>query len=77
MFGKGDRMGNAVFESDVFAKRHAEDFRHLIMTKSATPVVGAYDGVSAALAKEAGFKALYLSGAALSASLALPDLGLI
>jgi methylisocitrate lyase len=77
MFGKGGEMESTVFDSDVFGKRHAEDFRQLIMTKSATAVVGAYDGVSAALAKEAGFEALYLSGAALSASLALPDLGLI
>ena len=29
------------------------------------------------LAKQAGFEALYLSGAALSASMALPDLGLL
>jgi methylisocitrate lyase len=33
--------------------------------------------MSALLAKEAGFQALYLSGAALSASMALPDLGLL
>lgn len=39
-------------------------------------VAGAWDGISAALAKRAGFRALYLSGAALSASMALPDLGL-
>jgi methylisocitrate lyase len=40
-------------------------------------VAGAWDGISAALAAQAGFKALYLSGAALSASMALPDLGLL
>jgi methylisocitrate lyase len=40
-------------------------------------VAGAWDGISAALAARAGFKALYLSGAALSASMALPDLGLL
>jgi len=39
-------------------------------------VAGAWDGISAVLAKRAGFRALYLSGAALSASMALPDLGL-
>ena len=38
---------------------------------------GAHDGLSAILARRAGFAALYLSGAALSASMALPDLGLI
>jgi methylisocitrate lyase len=38
---------------------------------------GAHDGLSAVLARRAGFAALYLSGAALSASMALPDLGLV
>lgn len=38
---------------------------------------GAHDGLSALLAKEAGFEALYLSGAAFTASRGLPDLGLI
>lgn len=38
---------------------------------------GAFDGMSARLARNAGFEALYLSGAALSASMALPDLGLL
>lgn len=42
-----------------------------------TPVAGVYDGISSLLAKEAGFQALYLSGAGLSASRALPDLGLL
>ena len=40
-------------------------------------MAGAWDGISAMLAAQAGFKALYLSGAALSASMALPDLGLL
>lgn len=38
---------------------------------------GAHDAMAALLAKEAGFEAMYLSGAAFSASLGLPDLGLI
>ncbi|RIV22904.1 methylisocitrate lyase [Alicyclobacillaceae bacterium I2511] len=38
---------------------------------------GAYDGLSALLARQAGFQALYLSGAALSASRGWPDLGLL
>jgi methylisocitrate lyase len=38
---------------------------------------GAHDAMAALLAKEAGFDAMYLSGAAFSASLGLPDLGLI
>ncbi len=40
-------------------------------------VAGVYDGISALLAKQAGFDVAYLSGAALSASMALPDLGLL
>src|SRR5215472_13429724 len=50
---------------------HAAELRRLV----AAP--GAHDGMSALLARRAGFAALYLSGAALSASMALPDLGLL
>ncbi len=49
----------------------------LCQERRSTAVAGAWDGISAALAAEAGFEALYLSGAALSASMALPDLGLL
>ena len=38
---------------------------------------GAHNAMAALLAKRAGFKALYLSGAALSASLGLADLGIL
>ncbi len=40
-------------------------------------IPGAHNALAALLAKEAGFKAIYLSGAALSASLGLPDLGIL
>ncbi len=40
-------------------------------------VPGAHNALCGMLAKKAGFKALYLSGAALSASMGLPDLGMI
>ena len=40
-------------------------------------IAGVYDPISALLAKHAGFEAIYLSGGALTASLGLPDLGLI
>ena len=39
-------------------------------------VPGAHDGLSGLLARKAGFECLYVSGAALSADLALPDVGL-
>ena len=45
--------------------------------KSRLPVAGVYNPLSAKIAKDQGFQALYLSGAALSASLALPDLGVM
>jgi methylisocitrate lyase len=51
--------------------------RRLLARGGATAVPGAHDGLSALMARQAGFEALYLSGAALSASMALPDLGLI
>ena len=38
---------------------------------------GAHNALAGLLAREAGFEALYLSGGALSASLGLPDLGVI
>ena len=40
-------------------------------------IPGAHDAISALLAKKAGFKALYLSGGALSSSLGMPDIGII
>ncbi|NSY40206.1 methylisocitrate lyase [Leisingera sp. ANG59] len=38
---------------------------------------GAHNGMAALQAKAAGFEALYLSGAAMTASMGLPDLGII
>lgn len=38
---------------------------------------GAYNGLSALQAKRAGFDAIYLSGAAMSAQMGLPDLGIL
>ncbi len=40
-------------------------------------VPGAHNPLAALLARKAGFEAIYLSGAALTASLALPDLGVL
>ena len=51
--------------------------RRLIARKTSLAAPGAHDGMSALLARRAGFEALYLSGAALTASMALPDLGLL
>jgi methylisocitrate lyase len=51
--------------------------RDLISQPGILRIPGAYNGLTALQAKRAGFKALYLSGAAVSASMGLPDLGII
>jgi methylisocitrate lyase len=50
-------------------------FRDLLARPQILQLPGAYNGLSAAQARDAGFEALYLSGAAMSASMGLPDLG--
>lgn len=52
-------------------------FRRLVEQPWILQMPGAYNGLSALQAKAAGFEALYLSGAAMSASMGLPDLGII
>lgn len=52
-------------------------FRKLLERPGILEMPGAYNGLSALQAKHAGFEALYLSGAAMSASMGLPDLGVI
>jgi methylisocitrate lyase len=54
-----------------------ERFRALVRRGPILPLPGAYNGLAALQAKRAGFEALYLSGAAMSASMGLPDLGII
>lgn len=50
-------------------------FRELLGRPGILRMPGVYNGLSALQAKRAGFDALYLSGAAVSASMGLPDLG--
>lgn len=52
-------------------------FRELLQRDQILELPGAYNGLSALQARRAGFEALYLSGAAMSASMGLPDLGII
>ena len=52
-------------------------FRRLVERPGILQLPGAYNGLSSLQAKNAGFEALYLSGAAMSASMGLPDLGII
>ncbi len=51
--------------------------RARLQTRQTFAVPGVFNPLSALLAERAGFEALYLSGAALAASLALPDLGVL
>jgi methylisocitrate lyase len=52
-------------------------FRALVERGGILQLPGAHNGMAALQAKAAGFEALYLSGAAMSASMGLPDLGII
>jgi methylisocitrate lyase len=52
-------------------------FRALMDRHEILQLPGAHNGMAALQAKAAGFHALYLSGAAMSASMGLPDLGII
>ncbi|MEO8307473.1 MAG: methylisocitrate lyase [Pseudomonadota bacterium] len=52
-------------------------FRHLLSRGGLLPLPGVYNGLAALQARAQGFEALYLSGAALSASMGLPDLGIL
>lgn len=51
--------------------------RQLLERPGAVLMPGAHNGLAAIQARNAGFDALYLSGAAMSASMGLPDVGVI
>ena len=52
-------------------------FRALVERGGIAQLPGAHNGMAALQAKAAGFEGLYLSGAAMTASMGLPDLGII
>jgi len=54
-----------------------ERFAKLVSRGGIVRIPGAYNGLAALQARRQGFEALYLSGAAVSASMGLPDLGII
>lgn len=54
-----------------------ERLQKLIKQPEILGAPGAHNGLAGMLAKKAGFKALYISGAAVTASLGLPDLGIL
>ncbi len=54
-----------------------ERLRALMAKPGIIEMPGAHNGMAAIQAKNAGFEALYLSGAAMTAQMGLPDLGII
>jgi methylisocitrate lyase len=80
-----DRQGNNTGEhrmtylvaNDLPALSAGERFRKLLQRPGILQIPGAHCGLAALQAKAAQFEALYLSGAAMSASMGLPDLGIL
>src|SRR3954469_16991234 len=63
--------------ADVPAEPAGQRFRALVEAGGIVEIPGAHNGMAALQAKAAGFDAVYLSGAAMTASMGLPDLGMI
>lgn len=63
--------------SDLPADPAGRRFRALVERGGIVQMPGAHNGMAALQAKAASFEALYLSGAAMTASMGLPDLGII
>ena len=63
--------------TDLPTQPAGQRFRALVEAGGIVQIPGAHNGMAALQAKAAGFPALYLSGAAMTASMGLPDLGMI
>ncbi|HTZ70772.1 MAG TPA: methylisocitrate lyase [Acetobacteraceae bacterium] len=63
--------------ADLATAPAGERFRAALAAGGILRIPGTHNGMAALQAKRAGFSALYLSGAAMSASMGLPDLGVI
>ncbi len=63
--------------SDLSQLPAGQRFRALLERGGILQMPGAHNGLAALQAKAVGFEALYLSGAAMTASMGLPDLGII
>ncbi|MBB3898820.1 methylisocitrate lyase [Roseococcus suduntuyensis] len=66
-----------VIGADLPDRPAGERFRALLDRPNILQMPGAHLGLAALLAQKQGFEALYLSGAAMSATMGLPDLGMI
>jgi methylisocitrate lyase len=63
--------------SDLPSLPAGERFRALVERGGILQLPGSHNGMAALQARAAGFEATYLSGAAMTASMGLPDLGII
>ncbi len=63
--------------ADMPTRPAGERFRELVEAGGILRIPGTHNGMAALQARDAGFGALYLSGAAMTASMGLPDLGII
>ncbi len=63
--------------SDLAQESAGKRFRALLARGGILGIPGAHNGMAAQQARAAGFEAAYLSGAAMTASMGLPDLGII
>ncbi len=63
--------------NDLHPAPAGERFRALVAGEGIVQLPGTHNGMAALQAKRAGFAGAYLSGAAMSASMGLPDLGII
>ncbi len=63
--------------ADLPAEPAGVRFRALLERRQILRMPGTHNGIAALQATRAGFEALYLSGAAMSSSMGLPDLGVI
>ena len=63
--------------ADTPSEPAGQRFRKLLERGGIVQIPGAHNGMAALQAKAAGFDAVYLSGAAMTASMGLPDLGMI
>ena len=53
------------------------EFRKMLETQKLLALPGVYDGITARLSEQAGFKSVYMTGAGTSASMGYPDFGLL
>ncbi|MGE6786637.1 methylisocitrate lyase [Ensifer adhaerens] len=66
-----------LLSSDLPEQTAGQRFRALVNRGGIVQLPGAHNGMAGLQAKAAGFEGLYLSGAAMTASMGLPDLGII